>query len=88
MIGSDLINPLTSLSPARIDDAILEVTQPSWSKVAMIIVKTADRLGSELPEGDPGYHMVARRIEELVREGRLAAQGDISRWRHSEVRVP
>jgi hypothetical protein len=75
------------MSPTQIDDAILAVTQPSWRKVAMIIVTAADRLGSELPEGDPGHHMIARRIEELVRDGRLVAQGDISRWRHSEVRL-
>jgi hypothetical protein len=76
------------MSPTQIDDAIVAVAQPSWRKVAMIIVTAAERLGSEFPEGDPGYHMIARRIQELVRDGRLAAQGDISRWRHSEVRLP
>jgi hypothetical protein len=32
--------------------------------------------------------LIARRIEALVRDGRLVAQGDITNWRHSEVRLP
>jgi hypothetical protein len=32
--------------------------------------------------------MIAARIAALVAAGRLASQGDISRWRHSEVRLP
>jgi len=76
------------MTSSQIDDAVLRVAQPSWRKVAMIIVKTVDRLGSELPEGDGGHHLVAQRIEALVSAGRLIAQGDISLWRHSEVRLP
>jgi hypothetical protein len=71
-----------------IDNAILAVAQTSWRKVAMIIVKAAKTLGPDLPEGDVGDDMVAERIEALVRAGRLVSQGDISRWRHSEVRLP
>jgi hypothetical protein len=76
------------MTPTQIDDAVFAVSQPSWRKVAMIIITAAERLGQELPEGDSGHQMIARRIEVLVRDGRLAAQGDISRWRHSEVRLP
>ena len=54
----------------------------------MIIVKATDRLGSDLPEGDDGHHLVAQRIGALVSAGRLIAQGDITLWRHSEVRLP
>jgi len=43
-------------------------------------------MGSDLPEGDAGYNLVAKRIEILVRGGRLLAQGDIKKWGHSEVR--
>ena len=31
---------------------------------------------------------VAQRICALVENGQLEAQGDLSRWRHSEVRLP
>jgi hypothetical protein len=53
-----------------------------------VIIKVADTMGSGLPEGDTGYNLVAKRIEILVRDGRLLAQGDIKKLRHSEVRKP
>lgn len=74
------------MSDSDIDDAILVVAEPSWRKVAMIIAKTADRLGGDLPEGEDGHHLVAGRVVALVQAGRLTAQGDLARWRHSEVR--
>jgi hypothetical protein len=76
------------MTSTEIDNAILAIAQTSWRKVAMIIVKVAKSLGPDLPEGDVGDDMVAERIEALVRAGRLVSQGDISRWRHSEVRLP
>jgi hypothetical protein len=76
------------MTSPKIDSAVLAVTDADWRKVAMIIMKAAERLGPELPEGDTGYNMVAGRIEALVAAGRLVSQGDISRWRHSEVRLP
>jgi hypothetical protein len=80
--------PGFEVTALKIDDAILAVAQPSWRKVAMIIVKAAERLGSVLPEGEDGYRLVARRIKALVRDGHLVAQGDVSKWRYSEVRLP
>jgi hypothetical protein len=43
-------------------------------------------LGNNLPEGETGLDLIAKRIEVLVQDGRLLAQGDIKKWRHSEVR--
>ena len=48
----------------------------------------AEKLGPGLPGGDAGYNMIAERIAALVHARRLTSQGDISRWWHSEVRVP
>ncbi len=76
------------MTSPEIDSAVLAVTEVHWRKVAMIILKTAQRLGRDLPEGDTGYSMIAARIAALVAASRLASQGDISRWRHSEVRLP
>jgi hypothetical protein len=45
-------------------------------------------MGGDLPEGDAAYDLIAKRIEILVGDGRLLAQGSISKWRHSEVRKP
>ena len=72
----------------EIDDAILAVALPRWQKVAMVISKTSERLGSFDTDGDEHYGCYAERIEFLVREGRLVAQGDITKWRFSEVRLP
>jgi len=79
---------MSPLSDRQIDEIILSVTEASWRKVAVVIIKVADKMGSDLPEGDAGYNLVATRIESLVRGGRLLAQGDIEKWRHSEVRKP
>jgi hypothetical protein len=79
---------MSSLSDLQIDKVILSVTEASWRKVASVIIKVADTMGSDLPEGDAGYNLVAKRIEILVRGGRLLAQGDINKWRRSEVRKP
>jgi hypothetical protein len=79
---------MSPLSDLQIDEAILSVTEASWTKVAFVINKVADTMGSDLPEGDAAYNLIAKRIEILVRGGRLLAQGDIKKWRHSEVRGP
>ena len=79
---------MSPLSDLQIDEAILSVAEPSWRKVAFVIIKVPDTMGSDLPEGDAGFNLVAKRIEFLVRGGRLLAQGDIKKWRHSEIRKP
>ena len=79
------------MSYRAIDEAILSLLSTvngRWKKVAMVISRVADAMGNDLPEGDDGYQAVARRIETLVSEGRLVAQGDIKNWRFSEVRLP
>ena len=76
------------MSELQIDEIILSVAEATWRKVEFVIIRVADTMGSHLPEGDAGYNLVAKRIEFLVRDGRLLAQGDIKKWRHSEVRNP
>jgi hypothetical protein len=75
-------------SDLQIDEVILSIAEASWRKVAFVISRVAITMGSDLPEGDAGYNLVAKRIEILVRGGRLLAQGDIKKWRHGEVRKP
>ena len=69
-----------------VDEAIVSLAKRRWQKTAMIIANVLDRL--EVEKLDVHGHKVAERIEYLVKEGRLEAQGDLSRWRHSEVRLP
>jgi hypothetical protein len=74
-----------------IDEAVLSrlsAADGQWKKVAMVIARVAETMGKDLPEGDDGYQLVARRVEVLVNEGRLVAQGNIQNWRFSEVRLP
>ncbi len=70
----------------QIEDAVLAVLEPTWQKVAMIVSKAVKRLGPDFPDDDSGYQMVAKRIQVLARNGRLVSQGDLRRWRQSEVR--
>jgi hypothetical protein len=78
------------MSDQAIDEAILSVLSAAggrWRKVSMVITKVANRMGNDLPEGEGSYKQIGRRIEVLVSEGRLVAQGDIKNWRFSEVRL-
>ena len=68
--------------------AVLAVARGRWRKVAMVIARVADQMRNDLPAGDDRYDLVAQRVQALVLDGRLAAQGDIKKWRFSEVRRP
>lgn len=59
-----------------------------WRKVAMVIGQAADAVDANFPADQAGHELIARRIVSLVEAGRLVAQGDITRWRHGEIRVP
>jgi hypothetical protein len=74
------------MNTSRIEEAILSAVGDPWTKVAMVISKAADALGTELPTGDEGYELISDRIDVLVRAGRLEAQGNTKNWRFSEVR--
>ena len=77
---------MSPLSESRIDEVILSIAESSWRKVAFIVDTVKNTMGANLPEGDAGYDLVAKRLESLVRDGRLLAQGDLKNWRHSEVK--
>lgn len=76
---------MTSSSEAPLDDLILSVVKPNWQKVAMVLVK-ARRL-SESRGFEISYDALAVRITALCMEGRLEAQGNLSKWRRSEVQL-
>jgi uncharacterized protein DUF3658 len=77
---------MTSTWSAHFDRLILSVAKPKWQKVAMVIVKArmfAEKTNFKMSDG-----ALAARISALCMEGRLESQGNLSRWRHSEVRLP
>jgi Protein of unknown function len=71
----------------QIDSAILSVVKEQWMKVAMVIFRVADGLSSGSSPSDQQYEAVSHRIQSLVQDGRLEAQGDIRNWRASEIRL-
>lgn len=71
------------MSPDEIDRVVLEHCRVQWLKVARVIGDTRQAL-SVPTEPEP----IARRIEALVEAGKLESQGNLARWRFSEVRLP
>ena len=77
-----------TVSDSQVDDAILAVAKPSWRKVAFIVGRAAKHIGGEFTEREDAYQIVAARIQSLAADGRLAAQGNLAKWRFSEVKIP
>lgn len=69
-----------------LDDIILSNANARWRKVALVMALTNDRI-REI-QLDASLDEIAERIKALVRTGRLESQGNLDRWRHSEVRLP
>ena len=86
---------------ALIDAAILSAVGKRWLKVARIISDAEKLLEGKIPginrnpqneeedaESEKSLFAIERRIQALVDAGRLEGAGDLSNWRHSEVRLP
>jgi hypothetical protein len=76
---------MSARSEGDVDRLILSFALVRWRKVAMIIAKVVDASGRG--GGDAELHDVAERVRALVEDGRLEPQGNLSKWRHSEVRL-
>jgi hypothetical protein len=83
-----------------IDEAVLSVAGHRWRKVAFVVVETERILEGQLSEldrkplttspeeRDAFLDVIAQRVLWLVEAGQLEGAGSLSRWRHSEVRLP
>ena len=69
----------------EIDRVILSLVTSRWQKTAKIIAVSVDEIEPSHP--DSFANKVAKRIEYLVVAKQLESQGDLSRWRHSEIRL-
>ena len=81
----DQVRLPSSVSEAQVDQIILSVIVPRWHKMARIIwdaVKRGEELALRVTD-----EMFAARIQALIDAGRLESQGDVRKWRHSEVRL-
>jgi hypothetical protein len=73
------------MSPDLVDQAILACCKPQFLKVARIVGDVAVALKVPM-DMDKGF--IADRIKTLVKAERLQSQGDLDRWRFSEIRLP
>src|SRR3954447_17073330 len=74
-----------SVSEAQVDQIILSVMSLHWHKMARVIWE-AVKLSEERSLG-VSDEMFAARVKVLVEADRLESQGDLRKWRHSEVRL-
>ena len=81
----DQVQLPSSVSVTQIDDVISSVIVAQWRKMAFVITKAIDG-GKELGLKNP-QDIFAARIRALVDDGRFEGQGDLRKWRHSEVRL-
>lgn len=69
---------------SQLDEVVLSNLDTEWRKMAAVIwraVKRSEELGLGITD-----EMFAARIQVLVDAGHLESQGDLRKWRHSEVR--
>lgn len=81
-----VVNALTPADLAVIDGTVLANALPRWLKVARVVLWTEKALSERYP--GLSYVYYARRLIELVDEGRLESQGNLKYMRFSEVRIP
>ena len=69
---------------AEVDAAIFACAGTDWMKVARLLVEASAKL--EAPEDHPRFDEIAGRVQAVA--GELELQGNLTRWRFSEVRLP
>jgi hypothetical protein len=76
----------TTASPQRIDALILACARQRWLKVARIMADVLD--ACKRGKIDIRVDDITKRVCVLVEQGKLEAQGNLYRPRHSEVKLP
>jgi Protein of unknown function len=80
----DIVLP-ESVSETDLDNAIFSALTSRWQKTAMVVgnaLKHCETLALPVDE-----EMVGVRIRALAEAGRLEGEGDLRKWRYSEVRL-
>jgi hypothetical protein len=81
----DQVRLPASVTVLDFDRVILSTLSPQWRKTARIVGNVSEQyrgLGIDL---DPA--IAAARLMTMVESGLVEAQGDLRKWRHSEVRL-
>ena len=67
------------------DEMLLALATTRWQKAARVI----GQIMTAVSEDDwPGDAFLSKRVQALVTAGKLESQGDLSRIRYSEIRLP
>ncbi len=85
MKWSDVTLP-ASITVADLDAIILSTLMRNWLKTARIINDAAAICKDRFVPLD--FEVIGARIQVLADQRQLEAQGNLSMWRHSEVRLP
>jgi len=81
----DVVLP-PSVTPADVDTLIFADMVRHWRKVARIVASALTIC--EARSIPLSAEVIAARIQELAETGRLEGAGNLTMWRHSEVRLP
>jgi hypothetical protein len=76
----------SGISAAMLDAAIFAVLRPQWLKMARVLSDAEKQFDSRGISVD--LELLGARIQVLADTGRIDSQGNLSMWRHSEVRLP
>jgi hypothetical protein len=76
----------SAVTDTDLDTMILSIIERNWRKTAFVIGRVARRYEDRTIQ--LSYEIIGARIQELAAHGRIESQGNLSMWRHSEVRLP
>ena len=83
-----LESPKSPQSLESLDPVILETITPDFTKTAVLISKTYDAcLAAGIEPSETLAKDIADRLYILIDNGRIEAEGNMRRWRDSEVRI-
>jgi hypothetical protein len=69
----------------EVDKLIFAALKDNWRKVALIVGSVFQTCKTRsIPLSD---EVIAARIQELAEAGRIESQGNLTKWRYSEVRL-
>ena len=80
----DIVLP-ESVSETDLDSAIFSALSPRWQKTAMVIGKALKQCETLALPVDA--ELVGVRIRALAEAGRIEGEGDLRKWRYSELRL-
>jgi len=80
----DVVLPASVTEP-DVDKLIFAALKENWRKVAMIVGNVFQACKTRsIPLSDEA---IAARIQELAENGQIESQGNLTKWRYSEVRL-